>query len=179
MWAGRGWRRPCPSGHVPRALRTKATPCWSCELLELRRQVSPSPARERAEGERRRGLGLSASLEGGDPEAAALPPGGRRVTAWLKDGELGKQSFQRSQGLGGAEGALRSGRRMSPVGQVCLSPRAGPGKSPSEGSGPPLSAAVAGTGGEWGHSCSQAPSSSRENVGQTRRRVRASLAGEL
>lgn len=73
------------------------------------------------------------------------------MTAWLKDGELGKRSFQRSQRLGGAEGALRSGRRMSRVGQVRLSPRAGPGKSPGAGSGPPPPAAVEG-GGEWGHS---------------------------
>ena len=69
----------------------------------------------------------------------------------MKDGELGKRSFQRSQRLGGAEGALRSGRRMSHVGQVRLSPRAGPGKSPGAGSGPPPPAAVEG-GGEWGHS---------------------------
>ena len=47
------------------------------------------------------------------------------MTAWLKDGELGKWIFQRSQSLGGAEGALRSGRRMSHVGQVCLSPGRG------------------------------------------------------
>ena len=114
-------------------------------------------------------------------------PGSLCAAAWrqegdcpVKDGELGKPSFQRSQGLGGAEGALWSGRRMSPVGQVCLSPGAGPGKSPSEGPGLPASvAAVEGTGGERGHSCSQAPSSSRENVGQTGRRVRASLAGQL
>ena len=71
------------------------------------------------------------------------------MTARLKDGELGKHSFQRSQGLGGAEGALWSGRRMSPVGQVCLSPRAGPGKSPSEGSGPPASVCCSG-GNRWG-----------------------------
>ena len=81
------------------------------------------------------GDGLRAPPEGGDPEPAVLPSGGRRGTAWLKDGELGKGSFRRSQRLGGAEGALRSGRRMSCVGQVCLSPRAGPGKSPSGGSG--------------------------------------------
>lgn len=67
------------------------------------------------------------------------------MTALLKDGELGKWIFQRSR-ASEAEGALRSGRRMSRVGQVCLSARAGPGKSRA----PPPSAVE--RGGEWGHS---------------------------
>ena len=68
------------------------------------------------------------------------------MTAWLKDGELGKQSFQRSQRLGGAEGALRSGRRMSHVGQVCLSPGLGQARARVEGQG----ASACHSGGRWG-----------------------------
>ena len=99
------------------------------------------------------------------------------MTAWWKDGELGKQSFQRSQRLGGAEGALRSGRRMSHVGQVCLSPGLGQARARAEGQG----ASACHSGGRWGVGtlCSQAASGSRENAGQNRRGVRASLAGEL
>ena len=60
--------------------------------------------REREPKGRACGNGLRAPLESGDPEPAALPPGGRRVTAWLKDGELGKRSFRRSQRLAGLKG---------------------------------------------------------------------------
>lgn len=77
-----------------------------------------SPSREREL--KRSGQAQGPSRRWG-PRTRCPATGGRRATAWLKDGELGKWIFEMSQRLGGAEGALRSGRRMSHVGQVCLS----------------------------------------------------------
>lgn len=92
MWAGRleaALRfRFCSQGLLDQEATLLGAVVWS-----LRRQVSPPSERElkgSASGGR-----ASGRLEGGVIQnPAALPPGGRRVTAWLKDGELGKRSFQ-------------------------------------------------------------------------------------